>query len=383
MVLFLLFSCNTNKTDTSLVIIKGKFENHKNKKILFEELDIRDIKPVDSTITDKNGNFHFKIELPETGFYILRISKNNFIPLLLEKGEIIEINSDATQIADDYVLKGSNGTQLLKEFELYTKNNEKKIDSLGRIFIDSKYEPDFLMIRNSLDSNYKVIFKEQQEFVKNFIERNINSLASLIVINKKLKRAIVLDKEDDFEYFEKLDKCLIKKYPDNKHALDHHIRVVELKRKRIEKELAEKKLATGTLAPDIVLNDTSNKPVALSSLNGKFVIIYFWAAWDAKCRQENPKIVKLYNKFKHKGLKIYGVSLDKHKKIWTGAIKLDKLDWIQVSDLKGINSPVVKLYNIPKDLPCFYLLNKEGKIITKSSDINSLNKHINEILMKM
>ena len=44
---------------------------------------------------------------------------------------------------------------------------------------------------------------------------------------------------------------------------------------------------------------------------GKVTIIDFWAAWCKPCREENPNVVKVYNKYHDKGLNIISVSLDK------------------------------------------------------------------------
>jgi thiol-disulfide isomerase/thioredoxin len=49
----------------------------------------------------------------------------------------------------------------------------------------------------------------------------------------------------------------------------------------------------------------------LSSFRGKYVLVDFWASWCGPCRQENPNVVKLYNKYKNKGFTVLGVSLDK------------------------------------------------------------------------
>ncbi|MDW8289051.1 MAG: TlpA disulfide reductase family protein, partial [Flammeovirgaceae bacterium] len=115
------------------------------------------------------------------------------------------------------------------------------------------------------------------------------------------------------------------------------------------------------------------------SLRGKVVLIDFWASWCGPCRRENPNVVKLYEKYKHKGFEIYGVSLDRDRKAWIEAIKEDGLPWIHVSDLKFWQSEAAKLYNISA-IPTTVLLDKEGKIIAKNLRGKALEEAIEKVL---
>ena len=140
-----------------------------------------------------------------------------------------------------------------------------------------------------------------------------------------------------------------------------------------------KKTAIGQLSPDFTMNDTKGKPVALSSFRGTYLLLDFWASWCGPCRKENPNVVKCYNKFRGKKFTILGVSLDDDKADWLTAIAKDKLDWNQVSDLKGWGCEAAKLYGV-RGIPTNLLLDKEGRIIAKNLRGEELAKKLEEVI---
>jgi peroxiredoxin len=153
-----------------------------------------------------------------------------------------------------------------------------------------------------------------------------------------------------------------------------------LSERTVEKIENLKRLRVGQIAPDIVSKGTDGKTIALSTLIGKDVLmLYFWASWCEGCEAENPDIVRLYKKFKDRGLDIYAVALDKNKAEWLKAIKKHQFTWTNVSDLREWESEAVKTYNVNKT-PTIYLLNKDGRIMAKNLRGRELEIKIEEFL---
>jgi peroxiredoxin len=137
--------------------------------------------------------------------------------------------------------------------------------------------------------------------------------------------------------------------------------------------------AIGAVAPVFTQKDVDGKDVSLVDYKGKLVLIEFWASWCGPCREENPNLVKQYQTYKDKGFEILSVSLDSDKKSWVAAIAKDGLPWTHVSDLKGWNNEVGRLYGV-RAVPASFLVGKDGKIVGAGLRGDALNKKLAEIL---
>ena len=145
-----------------------------------------------------------------------------------------------------------------------------------------------------------------------------------------------------------------------------------------------KAIALGAVAPEFAEADTSGKMINLSSFRGKYVLIDFWASWCGPCRQENPNVVKAFNRYKGQKFTIIGVSLDQPngKTKWLAAIHKDGLNWAQVSDLKYWDSKVADQYAV-RGIPQNFLLDPDGKIVAKNLRGDDLEEKLEELFGKI
>lgn len=77
-----------------------------------------------------------------------------------------------------------------------------------------------------------------------------------------------------------------------------------------------------------------------------------------------------------------GVSLDENAVVWKGAVKLDQLQWPQVTELNGLHSEISKRYNLSDELPFYYLIDKDQAIVYKNNSLDSLLIHLDQLTLQ-
>jgi peroxiredoxin len=173
----------------------------------------------------------------------------------------------------------------------------------------------------------------------------------------------------------------ISEYDEMYNALGEKVKKGKFGKLAFDKVNSLKGSTLGYPAIDFTLPDVNGKSVSLNSYKGKYVLVDFWASWCGPCRRENPAVVAAYQKYKDKGFDILGVSLDDNKDKWLAAIAKDNLTWTHVSDLKGWQSAVGKMYGV-SSIPFNLLLDKDGKILAKGLRGAELDAKLGELLGK-
>jgi peroxiredoxin len=218
---------------------------------------------------------------------------------------------------------------------------------------------------NKYSIEYKKLEQDETDLAVDYIINHPGSFPSLMTLERFSRRLKLRQIE---ELFDSLDDR-IKQTFDGKEF-----------RKQIDRMNA---VQIGKIAPDFSVRDTAGNRLSLDSLKGKYLLLDFWASWCGPCREENPYVVKAYQKFKAKNFEILGISLDDEttKEKWLKAIKEDQLTWLQVSDLKGWQSEVAELYHV-RGIPQNFLLDPNGVIIATNLREEELLKTLEDILGK-
>ena len=334
----------------------------------------RDGKWLTDSTAVQNGRFEFKGSLPEPGRAALTFSHHgtalkqskdmgrNFF--FLEQGTIAVSTPDsATRLAVRGTPLNDDNAKLLATLKPLSDRANALMQGYRAQPEATRKDPAYI---KQLEAQLDPIEEQQKQLRTDFVKAHPNARLSLFVLQDV--GGSVPEVGPYATLFQGLSPSLRS----------------SARGQRIGEQIKRlQKVAVGATAPDFTQNTPDGKPVALSSLRGKYVLIDFWASWCGPCRQENPNVVKAYNQFKDKGFTVLGVSLDKEgaREAWVRAIEKDGLAWTQVSDLKYWNNAVAQDYGV-QAIPQNFLLDPQGKIVAANLRGDALQSTLAKLLEK-
>jgi len=128
---------------------------------------------------------------------------------------------------------------------------------------------------------------------------------------------------------------------------------------------------------DFDMEDTTGSIQRLSDLEGKVVLLEFWASWCGPCIREIPNLKTTYDKFHPEGFEIFAVSMDSGHDDWVSAINKHDMNWIHVSDLADHDNTASFIYGV-HGIPDNFLIDQEGVIIGRDLTGDDLNNILAE-----
>lgn len=356
---------NSLELVTGGYVVRGNIKNKPNIAIRLFEMTPGKLVFIDSTFTDKKGDFVVKGSTKDMIFCALSIVDKQMVYLALDNSTQADINVDVTASGLTYSLTGKNIEESLGLKELL-KLNETFVSSIKILeteaaSIDPNSEPGYSRM-GKLQEQYYAIIANRNETIVNFAKGRGPSFLPFFILQYNLIQ------EPTIELLTLARDASVKANPNSRYT------------KIIETRYAEEAmLMIGAEAPEIDLPQPNGEDLSLKSLRGKYVLLDFWASWCGPCRKENPNNVKMYKHFKDKSFEIYGISLDQDPNRWKAAIEKDSLIWKHVSDLQGWGSSAGKTYGI-HSIPSTVLLDPMGKIIAKGLRGEELAAKLDEIL---
>lgn len=353
-----LLACNTLEVKEKPFTLQGEIDIEASGTVYLLKREKGQFITLDSTMIE-GGAFTFKGTIQYPRFtYLKLVDRQDYITFFLEPGEIEIIISQHD--LNRPVVKGSKSNDIYKTYQDDVDNFDNMLHSIYAEYKAAdtveNNEEQVALLKRQYDSTNQI----KNEYIVRYIFDNANSTVSAFIAMRNL---YILSFDQLLELSARFDLA-IKESP---YVVDLIERVEKLRKVQI-----------GMKAPEFIMNDTTDNPVALSSLFGKYLLVDFWASWCGPCRRENPNVVAAYQKYHDKGFDILGVSLDREREKWIEAIHSDGLTWHHVSDLAYWKNAAADLYAV-NSIPSNILLDPAGIIIARNLTGEDLHKKLAEI----
>ncbi|HMF11336.1 MAG TPA: thioredoxin-like domain-containing protein [Gemmataceae bacterium] len=119
----------------------------------------------------------------------------------------------------------------------------------------------------------------------------------------------------------------------------------------------------------------------ISQSKGKMVAVYYWASWNGQCVGDFAKLKLILDTYAKEGLELVCVSLDANKEDALSFLKRAAVPGTQLFKDGGMDGPMAAQYGIWV-LPNLFLLDKEGKVASRTVQVATLEEELKKQLKK-
>jgi peroxiredoxin len=329
-------------------------------------------------VINEQFKFSGKVDFP-TFSYLFFFDKNE---KRLEQFKFFYLENNKITIDGEYsgfinaAIKGSYQSNLLTEYlsiakDLQIKRDNKlspiSIDSIVKNIINQPHKRGLSIsvdsIKNRIVNQYNKQIKEKEtQFLFNKANNQM-TLNALLTFKKK-----EISKDSLLQFYEKLDST--KANSTQGRELYYYASNTNVKE--------------GDKFRDIVGIDLKGNKHKISDHLGKVILLDFWAASCGPCRLQNKtEFQKLTKEYSKSDFILISYSLDTNKEVWKKSSNDDNINWINISDLKGIKGENGRKYTITS-MPNSFLIDQNGIIIKSfvgfSRGENIIEKEIDKLL---
>ena len=147
----------------------------------------------------------------------------------------------------------------------------------------------------------------------------------------------------------------------------------------VEKDKPTGGLNVGDIAPDFEIQTMSaNQSVhELSDLKGRYVLLSFWASYDAQSRMQNASLNNALRASANNNVELVSVSFDEYKSVFEETVRKDQMVTPTCFvETEGESSGLFKKYRLSRGFSN-YLLDDNGVIIAKNISAAELSSYLN------
>ncbi len=302
-------------------------------------------------VNDNKFEFDFKADKPDMVMLVspgaLRRENRTYLYLFAMPGERCELTGDVAK----HQFGGSQFYQELNQANEAVAAASAPIDALEAEF-DAKLQAggDRTALIAEFQSRYEPLDKQRKSDVMQYIAANAGKEGTAVLVGQFFETSADMTAA----------AALLAPEVQNGRVAEFYKGVIAETLAQEEKEAAAaRKQASGVAAPDFTLTDINGKPLSLSSLRGKYVLLDFWGSWCVWCIRGVPKMKEYYAKYAGK-FEILGIDCRDTQEQWKAAVAKHELPWLHVYN--PAESSVLSDYGI-QGFPTKVLVGPDGNIV--------------------
>lgn len=128
--------------------------------------------------------------------------------------------------------------------------------------------------------------------------------------------------------------------------------------RRVQRFVDQPELARARMAPPFSVATLDGESISMDDLQGKVVLLDFWATWCVPCREALPHIKQVAKKFQGEPLVILSISLDNNEEKWKEFITKNEMTWPQYRD-GGFTGPISRMFSV-NAIPHTFTIDADG-----------------------
>ena len=121
---------------------------------------------------------------------------------------------------------------------------------------------------------------------------------------------------------------------------------------------SQPELARKRVSPNFKVTALDGKTVTMEALQGKVVLIDFWATWCGPCKAALPHLKEIVKNFAGQPLVVISISVDADEPTWKSFVASHEMTWTQYRD-GGFDGPVASQFNV-KAIPTTFTIDANG-----------------------
>jgi thiol-disulfide isomerase/thioredoxin len=225
------------------------------------------------------------------------------------------------------------------------------------------YQFGVILMNEGLEKHKDEIFKHGHEEISKALAVNSNFPDALFVDGRMLAQ---LKQDDDAT-------ARFSQYVKMKPADDPNAQ-------RAARYIVRPELARARMAPPFAVTTIDGQRISMDDLQGKVVLLDFWATWCGPCREALPHMQKVAKKFQGQPLVILSVSLDKDEKAWREFITKNEMTWPQYRD-GSFEGPIARKFSVDA-IPHTFTIDADGVLQEEHIGDASIEGKLNKLLVR-